>query len=249
MNRPVKLVSYTRFNPQYLKEHNIDIAIDNDLLAFVAYVARVSNPSNQNNIGSSERLIKYLIKHKHWSPFQMATICLVINTTRDISRQILRHKSFDFQEFSQRYADPTEDLGFVEREARLQDTKNRQNSIETDDQLLQKRWMSKQMYVAEMAKESYDWAIENGIAKEQARALLPEGMSKTRLFMNGSIRSWIHFIQVRSDPSTQKEHRIIAVEAANEIAKLFPMIFDFVYNEEPESTPSNSPKVSEWLGL
>lgn len=243
MNRPVKLVSYTRFDVDYLLETRVESEADLDLQSLVAYMARVSNPSNQSNMQTADKLIKYLIKHKHWSPFEMVNVCLEINTTRDIAHQIVRHRSFAFQEFSQRYADPTKDMGLIAREARLQDQKNRQNSIPTDDQPLHTSWTNWQLYVAKAAKEAYNWAIEHGIAKEQARAVLPEGMTKTRLFMNGSIRSWIHFIEVRSDPATQKEHREIAIEAANEISKVFPMIFDFVYNTEP------TPKVSEWLGL
>lgn len=193
---------------------------------FVAYVARVSNPSNQNNNETAPKLLRYLAKHKHWSPFEMVHIVMEINTTRDIARQILRHRSFSFQEFSQRYADPTQDLGFVTREARLQDTKNRQNSIETDDPFLKKDWKTYQAEVIESAQEAYKWAIENGIAKEQARSVLPEGLTSSRLYMAGSLRSWIHYAQVRSDVSTQKEHRDIAVDAWYQITAQFPSLTD-----------------------
>jgi len=193
---------------------------------FVAYVARVSNPSNQNNTDTAPKLLRYLAKHKHWSPFEMVHIVMEINTTRDIARQVLRHRSFSFQEFSQRYADPTQDLGFVTREARLQDTKNRQNSIETDDPFLQKDWKTYQAEVIESAQEAYKWAIENGIAKEQARSVLPEGLTSSRLYMAGSLRSWIHYAQVRSDVSTQKEHRDIAVDAWYQITAQFPSLTD-----------------------
>ena len=194
-----------------------------DTQELVAYCARVSNPSNQLNAGTSEKLIKYLIKHQHWSPLEMVSACLEIETTRDIARQILRHRSFSFQEFSQRYADPTKDLSFVCRDARLQDPTNRQNSIETDDKLLQRRWEEKQRHVIEVAKDTYSWAIEHGIAKEQARAVLPEGLTVSRLYMNGTLRSWIHYIQVRSANGTQKEHMEIAKTCAHVIAEIFPL--------------------------
>lgn len=189
---------------------------------FVAYVARVSNPSNQNNHLSAGKLLKYLAKHKHWSPFEMVDVIMEIETTRDIAHQIVRHRSFSFQEFSQRYADPTKDLGFVTREARLQDEKNRQNSIETDNLNLQLKWHEMQTEVALGCEKVYKWAVENGIAKEQARAVLPEGLTSTRLYMKGSLRSWIHYCQVRMDPSTQKEHREIAQACWNEILTIFP---------------------------
>jgi thymidylate synthase (FAD) len=198
---------------------------------FVAYVARVSNPSNQMNTASAPKLLKYLAKHKHWSPFEMVDIVMEIETTRDIARQILRHRSFSFQEFSQRYADPTKDLGFVTREARLQDTKNRQNSIETDDENLQEVWDEWQAGVLDEARIAYAWAIDNGIAKEQARAVLPEGLTKSRMYMKGSLRSWIHYCQVRMDPSTQKEHREIATMAWDEIVKIFPSLTDVLQQE------------------
>ena len=189
----------------------------------VAYCARVSNPSNQANKDTAEKLIKYLIKNKHWSPLEMVHLTLEIETTRDIARQILRHRSFSFQEFSQRYADPTTDLDFVLREARLQDTKNRQNSIETDNLQLQAFWEQRQKRVIEEAKNAYEWAIVNGIAKEQARAVLPEGLTVSRLYMAGTLRSWIHYIQLRSENGTQKEHINIAKACAEVIATVFPL--------------------------
>ena len=193
---------------------------------FIAYVARVSNPSNQNNTLTAPKLLKYLAKHKHWSPFEMVNVVMEINTTRDIGRQILRHRSFSFQEFSQRYADPTQDMGFVTREARLQDTKNRQNSVETDDESLSELWEEMQRHLTSKSKETYQWAIDNGIAKEQARAVLPEGLILSRMYMAGSLRSWIHYCEVRMDPSTQKEHREIALNAWNEITAQFPSLKD-----------------------
>jgi thymidylate synthase (FAD) len=198
------------------------------LLDIIAFCARVSNPSNQNNTETNEKLIRYLIKNNHWSPFEMVTACLEITTTRDIARQILRHRSFSFQEFSQRYADPTKDLNFVTREARLQDSKNRQNSIETEDVALNLNWETQQSYVMESALKSYRWAIHKGIAKEQARAVLPEGLIESKLYMSGTIRSWIHYIQLRSGPETQKEHRLIALECAKALESIFPMITEFV---------------------
>lgn len=196
---------------------------------FIAYVARVSNPSNQLNTETSAKLLKYLIKNKHWSPFEMVTVCMEITTTRDIARQILRHRSFSFQEFSQRYANPTQSLYFDKREARLQDTKNRQNSLElnTDndkDRILSYQWEQLQNNLIEKVKDIYDWALANNIAKEQARAVLPEGLIESRLYMSGSLRSWLHYIQVRTDISTQKEHRIIADMCKSEISKEFPSI-------------------------
>jgi thymidylate synthase (FAD) len=193
---------------------------------FVAYVARVSNPSNQNNYLTATKLLRYLAKHKHWSPFEMVNIVMEINTTRDIAHQIVRHRSFSFQEFSQRYADPTKDLGFVWRDARLQDLKNRQNSIETNDEELQKQWMIKQGLLINEVDNAYKWAIDNGIAKEQARAVLPEGLTSTRLYMNGSLRSWIHYCQIRSGIETQKEHRLIALDAWYQITEVFPSLKD-----------------------
>jgi len=192
----------------------------------VAFCARVSNPSNQHNTETNERLIRYLMKNEHWSPLEIVSICLEIETTRDIARQILRHRSFSFQEFSQRYA--VADLGFKFREARLQDTKNRQNSLETDDYKLQETWEEIQEGVIQSSEAAYDWAIQNGIAKEQARAVLPEGMTVSRLYMNGTLRSWVHYIQLRSGNGTQKEHRKIALACADAIEPIFPMIKEFV---------------------
>ena len=189
----------------------------------VAFCARVSNPSNQLNTETSEKLIKYLIKNAHWSPLEMVSACLEIETTRDIARQILRHRSFSFQEFSQRYANPVKDLEFVTREARLQDLKNRQNSIENDDEEISNMWIEKQEHLINEARKTYNWAIENGIAKEQARAVLPEGNTVSRMYMNGTLRSWIHYIELRSGNGTQKEHMEIAIACAEVITKIFPM--------------------------
>jgi thymidylate synthase (FAD) len=193
---------------------------------FVAFVARVSNPSNQNNHETAPKLLRYLAKHKHWSPFEMVNIVMEIETTRDIARQILRHRSFSFQEFSQRYADPTQDLGFVTREARLQDTKNRQNSIEIDDEKLKLAWETHQKSFINTAKRHYEWAIQNGVAKEQARAVLPEGLTVSRMYMNGTLRSWIHYCQLRMGPETQKEHRDVATDAWYQITNVFPSLKD-----------------------
>jgi len=190
----------------------------------IVHMARVSNPSNQNMTRGDEKLIRYLIKNQHWSPFEMVNVVMEINTTRDIARQILRHRSFSFQEFSQRYADPTKDLGFELREARLQDTKNRQNSIETDDNELQSEWKIKQVNLIAEAKTAYDWAIANGIAKEQARAVLPEGNTQSRMYMNGTLRSWIHYCQLRMENGTQKEHMEIAQACWKVIADKFPNV-------------------------
>jgi thymidylate synthase (FAD) len=217
----VELISYSQPDV-YFVENTTEL---------VAFCARVSNPSNQNNKETSEKLIRYLIKHQHWSPLEMVSMCLEIETTRDIARQMLRHRSFSFQEFSQRYADPTKDLDFVIREARLQDEKNRQNSIETDDKMLQIEWERAQKRVLFAAKREYDWAIKNGIAKEQARAVLPEGLTISRLYVNGTLRSWLHYIQLRSANGTQKEHIEIAKKCAEVIAKVFPMITEFVDND------------------
>jgi thymidylate synthase (FAD) len=199
---------------------------DKSIQDLVAYCARVSNPSNQNNTETNEKLIKYLTKNNHWSPLEMVSICLEIETTRDIARQILRHRSFSFQEFSQRYA--VADLGFEFKEARLQDTKNRQNSNETDDYQLKETWETIQERVSETAETAYKWAIENGIAKEQARSVLPEGMTVSRMYMNGTLRSWVHYIQLRSGNGTQKEHRDVALKCADVIESVFPMIREFV---------------------
>jgi len=197
----------------------------------VAYCAKVSNPANQNNTLTNDRLIRYLIKNNHWSPLEMVSICIEIETTRDIARQILRHRSFSFQEFSQRYAnvlDAASTLGFENREARLQDNKNRQNSIETDNPELSDKWLTLQKQVAQEAETAYKWAIENGIAKEQARVVLPEGMTSSRMYMNGTLRSWVHYIQLRSGNGTQKEHREVALACAKAIEPIFPMILEFI---------------------
>ena len=213
----VKLVSYSK--PTELFE-NEGIK---DAQELIAYCARVSNPSNQMNTETSSKLISYLIKNSHWSPLEMVSACLEIETTRDIARQILRHRSFSFQEFSQRYANPVEDLDFVIREARMQDSKNRQDSIETDDEELKKEWEDKQKQLIELSRETYIWAIEKGIAKEQARSVLPEGNTISRLYMNGTIRSWIHYIELRAANGTQKEHSEIALACAEVINKIFPL--------------------------
>jgi thymidylate synthase (FAD) len=220
----VKLVSYSQPTEEFR-----DLGID-DAQELIAYCARVSNPSNQFNSETSEKLIRYLVKHAHWSPLEMVSACVEITTTRDIARQILRHRSFSFQEFSQRYADPTKDLKFVTREARLQDPKNRQNSVEVEDQLLQNEWYRAQQRVIYAAQREYEWAIANGIAKEQARAVLPEGLIESRLYMNGTLRSWIHFIELRSGNGTQKEHQLIALACAKAIAAIFPMSESLVQN-------------------
>lgn len=207
------------------------IAVTNPLLEgintaedFISYTARVSNPSNQMNTETSEKLLKYCIRNKHWSIFEMINVVMQIDTTRDIARQILRHRSFSFQEFSQRYADPTQDLGFVTREARLQDTKNRQNSVEIDDPKLIMEWEARQQYLISIVKEQYQWAIENSIAKEQARAVLPEGLTVSRMYMNGTLRSWIHFCELRMGNGTQKEHREVATSAWMELSKYFKFL-------------------------
>lgn len=197
-----------------------------NLLEQVAFVARVSNPANQDNNDTAEKLVRYLIKHQHWSPLEMVNVCLEINTTRDIARQILRHRSFSFQEFSQRYA--VVENEFEYREARLQDQKNRQNSIETESDYIKERWEQEQASVVLRVQQAYDWAIKNGIAKEQARVVLPEGMTPSRLYMNGTLRSWVHYIQLRSANGTQKEHQEIAIACAEAIEPIFPMIEEFV---------------------
>ena len=211
----VKLISYSQ-SP--IEDFDYQSSLD-----LVAYCARVSNPSNQNNRATSEKLVKYLMKHKHWSPLEMVSACLEIETTRDIARQILRHRSFSFQEFSQRYADPTEDLSFETREARLQDPKNRQNSIECEDKELQEEWAWMQERVIEASKRAYAYAIRKGIAKEQARAVLPEGNTLSRMYVNGTLRSWIHYIELRSENGTQKEHIQVAQAVAKVIADIFPL--------------------------
>ena len=226
----VKLISYSQqaINADKQDEFEFDLPNLQDL---VAYCARVSNPANQANSETSERLIKYLIKHKHWSPLEMVSVCIEVETTRDIARQLLRHRSFSFQEFSQRYADPTAELddAFVLREARMQDTKNRQNSVELDmsdekQKLLAYEWERAQKRVLYAVKKEYEWAIKNGIAKEQARAVLPEGLTVSRLYVNGTLRSWIHYIDLRDGNGTQKEHAEIARACAEVIAKVFPII-------------------------
>jgi thymidylate synthase (FAD) len=222
----VKLISYSAPGPDMLASEV------NNVQELVAFCARVSNPSNQINAETSERLIRYLVKHQHWSPLEMVSACLEITTTRDIARQMLRHRSFSFQEFSQRYADPTQDLSFVLREARLQDNKNRQNSIELEDtvtnQILRETWRERQQAVIDLAQDTYAWAVRNGIAKEQARAVLPEGNTVSRLYMNGSLRSWIHYIELRSANGTQLEHQEIAQACAAVVAEIFPMASEFV---------------------
>ena len=221
-NMKIELVSYSQPESHFAE----------NMTELVAFCARVSNPSNQGNKDTSEKLIRYLIKNQHWSPLEMVSMCLEIETTRDIARQILRHRSFSFQEFSQRYADPTKELDFVLRDARRQDTKNRQNSIELDlnndaDRFLAFQWENMQKNVLEQSRMAYEWAIEAGIAKEQARAVLPEGLTISRLYMNGTLRSWIHYISLRSANGTQKEHRDIALKCAEVIAKVFPMAKEF----------------------
>ena len=222
----VRMISYSQPTEEMI---GCNIQNAQDLIAFCA---RVSNPSNQLNTETSNKLINYLIKHQHWSPLELVSVCLEIETTRDIARQILRHRSFSFQEFSQRYADPTKDLSFVLREARLQDQKNRQNSVELDDTLfsenLKEQWKWKQEAVIAAANDAYKWAVTNGIAKEQARAVLPEGLTVSRMYMSGTLRSFIHFIQVRSGNGTQKEHMEIAKKCAEVISAIFPMASEFV---------------------
>jgi thymidylate synthase (FAD) len=213
----VKLISYSTPNEDIAKEGIKDVQ------ELVAYCARVSNPSNQLNTETSEKLINYLIKNSHWSPLEMVSACLEIETTRDIARQMLRHRSFSFQEFSQRYANPVKDLEFVTRKARLQDPKNRQNSIESKNETLENEWTQIQLDLIENSKKAYNWAIENGIAKEQARAVLPEGNTVSRLYMNGTLRSWIHYIELRSANGTQKEHMEIAIACAEVVSSIFPM--------------------------
>ena len=212
----VKLISYTR-----------DLDPEKSIQDIVSYCARVSNPSNQNMTETNEKLMKYLMKHEHWSPFEMVNICLEIETTRDIARQLLRHRSFSFQEFSQRYAVAA--LGFEQKEARMQDSKNRQNSIAVEaENELHAEWKAQQDLVSSIAETAYHWAIEKGIAKEQARAVLPEGMTVSRLYMNGTLRSWIHYLKVRTGVETQKEHRDVAVACLNEILVIFPLIKEII---------------------
>jgi thymidylate synthase (FAD) len=211
----VKIISYSQ--PPAGSE------LSDDLLQMVAYCARVSNPGNQINEATSEKLVKYLIKHQHWSPLEMVSACLEIDTTRDIGRQLLRHRSFSFQEFSQRYADPTKDMSFIRRGARLQDPKNRQNSIDAAPQVVQDLWDIKQQEVINKAREVYEWAIKEGIAKEQARSVLPEGNTMSRLYVNGTLRSWIHYIQLRAENGTQQEHMDIAKTVGKVIYEIFPL--------------------------
>jgi thymidylate synthase (FAD) len=222
----VRLLSYSQPSEEFA-----DIGVK-DAQELIAYCARVSNPSNQLNSDTSEKLIRYLVKHQHWSPLEMVSACIEITTTRDIARQILRHRSFSFQEFSQRYADPTQDLSFVVREARKQDPKNRQNSIALEptlgDAMLQDQWRDKQLELIKLAKDTYEWAVDKGIAKEQARAVLPEGNTVSKLYMNGSLRSWVHFIQLRSANGTQLEHQLVAKACAEVIAKIYPMATEFI---------------------
>jgi len=221
----VKLISYSQPSAAMMED-----GLDN-IQELIAFCARVSNPSNQTNKDTSEKLINYLINNAHWSPLEMVNVCLEVETTRDIARQLLRHRSFSFQEFSQRYADPTEDLSFVFREARLQDPKNRQNSVELESTIhgenIKELWREQQERVLSASSEAYRWAVRNGIAKEQARAVLPEGMTVSRLYVNGTLRSWIHFIQVRSGNGTQKEHMQVARACAEVIAEIFPMAKQF----------------------
>ena len=222
----VRLISFSQPTPEF-QELGI-----NDAQELIAYCARVSNPANQLNKETSEKLIRYLIKNQHWSPLEMVSACIEIETTRDIARQILRHRSFSFQEFSQRYADPTQDLSFVMRDARLQDPKNRQNSVELEptlgNSLLDNEWRHRQLVMIKLAQETYEWAVGKGIAKEQARAVLPEGLTVSRLYMNGTLRSWVHYIELRSANGTQKEHQEIALACAQVIAKVFPMAGELV---------------------
>lgn len=229
----VKLVSYSQPSEEFMHlkwndSHQTDGwnegHVDNTITNLISYCARVSNPSNQNNVETSEKLIGYLLKHKHFSPFEMVNVCLEITTTRDIARQILRHRSFSFQEFSQRYADPTKELEFCIRECRLQDTKNRQNSVCVKDTELEGAWYAAQLKVIELAKSNYTQAVNSGIAKEVARVILPEGNTVSRLYINGTIRSFIHFIEVRSANGTQKEHMMVARECAKVISQIFPYV-------------------------
>jgi thymidylate synthase (FAD) len=229
----VKLISYSEPSGDLMDEFQSSP----DLQDLVAYCARVSNPSNQSNTETSDRLLRYLIKNAHWSPFEMVNMCLEIETTRDIARQILRHRSFSFQEFSQRYADPVKDLNFVPREARLQDTSNRQNSIELDFRQQEHRdiarwWRDEQTTIIKQVKELYNAAISQGIAKEVARAILPEGLTMSRMYMNGTLRSWIHYIQLRSANGTQQEHMEIARECAKVIALVFPFVKEYINEHE-----------------
>lgn len=217
----VKLISYSTGHDAGAFD---DEQLPHGIQDLIAYCARVSNPSNQMNTETNEKLLNYLMKHAHWSPFEMVSVCMEIETTRDIARQILRHRSFSFQEFSQRYADVQEMNDCFEfRYARMQDPKNRQNSIKAVDSQLQTEWIMKQADLINKVKETYNWALENGIAKEQARAVLPEGLTKSRMYMNGTLRSWIHYIQLRSENGTQQEHMDIARECAKVISEVYPL--------------------------
>ena len=224
----VKLIAYSKPSSE------VELEGLTNAQELIAFCARVSNPTNQINTATSEKLIKYLVNNKHWSPLEMVSITLEIETTRDIARQMLRHRSFSFQEFSQRYANPTLHLDFVTREARLQDEKNRQNSVSLEDTpetiALKNAWEEKQQAIIALAKESYTWAITNGLAKEQARAVLPEGLTMSRLYMHGTLRSWVHYIDLRSGNGTQKEHMDIAMACANVIAQVFPIIYQFAHS-------------------
>jgi thymidylate synthase (FAD) len=226
----VKLISYSQ------PTENLKVEGLTNAQELIAFCARVSNPTNQMNMSTSDKLIRYLVKHKHWSPLEMVSLCLEIETTRDIARQILRHRSFSFQEFSQRYADPTQHLEFVIREARLQDEKNRQNSIKLSEdssaKSLQEAWQTKQQAMIDLAKETYTWAIQQGIAKEQARAVLPEGLTMSRLYMNGTLRSWVHYLELRTGHGTQQEHMDIAMACASVITKVFPLMQEFIQHDE-----------------
>ena len=226
----VKLISYSQ------PTENLKVVGLTNAQELIAFCARVSNPTNQMNMSTSDKLIRYLVKHKHWSPLEMVSLCLEIETTRDIARQILRHRSFSFQEFSQRYADPTQHLEFVIREARLQDEKNRQNSIKLSEdssaKSLQQVWETKQQAMIDLAKETYTWAIQQGIAKEQARAVLPEGLTMSRLYMNGTLRSWVHYLELRSGHGTQQEHMDISLACASVITKVFPLMQEFIQHDE-----------------
>ena len=227
----VKLISYSQppsntTATTTASVESIHCQVMKSLQDLVAYCARVSNPSNQMNTETNEKLIRYLMKNEHWSPLEMVSICLEIETTRDIARQILRHRSFSFQEFSQRYA--VADLGFNIREARLQDTKNRQNSLETEDEELELEWEQKQKKIQEMVENTYLWALQKGIAKEQARSVLPEGMTVSRMYMNGTLRSWVHYIKLRSGNGTQKEHREVALACSEIISSIYPLIQELI---------------------
>ena len=221
----VSLISYS--SPPFPQGDNS--APPRDIIDLVAFCARVSNPANQTNTKSSKRLVEYLIRNKHWSPLEMVNVCLEIETTRDISRQLLRHRTFSFQEWSQRYADPVSELDFEIREARIQDTTNRQNSIDTQDEKLTEEWVKRQKDIIEQVKDSYRWAVSNGIAKECARVILPEGLTKTRLYVNGNLRTWIHYIELRSGNGTQKEHMLLARECAGVISSIYSGILDYCH--------------------